>query len=142
MFELKPAPLEHGLAPLEHKAAPKQAFRCSSQPPPCSRSFFLTGFAVLSSPPAESKHRQGRNQIGCFNFEHSLEHGGAQKRFHFPLFCFAIARTTRIPNAAPQQSSSTSLMLFPRWEKICMVSSVQAAAAARKNAAEYRFALS
>ena len=34
------------------------------------------------------------------------------------FFSFAISHTANIPNAAPQQSSKTSCMLFPLFEKI------------------------
>ena len=74
------------------------------------------------------------------SFRHNLEHG-AQSRAQTPymaqnkallhtfyaeegqlaysfFFSFAISHTANIPNAAPQQSSKTSFMLFPLFEKI------------------------
>lgn len=66
----------------------------------------------------------------------------AERGRHFFLFIRTASQITNIPNAAPQQSRATSLILFPRWEKICIVSSMQAAAAEQKNARRYRFAFS
>lgn len=66
----------------------------------------------------------------------------AERGRHFFLFIRTASQITNIPNAAPQQSRATSFILFPRWEKICIVSSMQAAAAEQKNARRYRFAFS